>query len=867
MIDCFRGGPLPQRCKPVVSFAWKSTCFSLTQRLLKRFIGWSKLPAMTCIAALGTIAPVHAEGSRSLFPGTFGNRANLEWRTGQYVNLLFRRTLLRVVVNPGDVLLLGSSAVGVPNPANGTQGDILVFAPDTVTGAIGQETLPGTPTFSCLNQRTSLNNPTLGAITTRTQELAGPTPIADPATGAPGAGVAGGYVPCFFVPPTPGIYTIVITGPSGLTADTEIAPTGDLANFQTAADQNTSVAAWDVTVRNSLTSTTNLTGRLFTYYLALFTGANNRPLQSTIFALTTDGFIYETSLNGLDPNGFLVYGNRVGFLDSDGTPLNRNIVATDDQLLTVLGGVSIAPPEFPLFFNRPDQAAISALNIPAPSIPVITPGSFQFQGTAGANNSLFTTGGTFSYSANVPHVYELVLSRDGANFDPTNPQNRVLRDTVDAAGAVTVPWNGLDNSGNPFPIGNNYQTRLIIRSGEYHFPLLDVENSLFGSPVYRLLNPPGGICPPQFIAPCVSAFFDDRGYRTANGTIVGPGVNLPLEPNPPGPDSSDFTVGFDTRTAQRSFNNLFGNTKGLDLWTFYPSAAVLTPLNIVATGQADLRLQKTVDRPAAAVGQNVVFTLILSNDGPSPATNVTVLDRLPAGLTFVSAAPSQGTFDPVTGIWTVGTVPVNSTARLQITATLTASGVVRNVAEITGSNEPDPDSTPGNNNPNEDDQTTASLGAPNLRLVKRITAVTRGGVPIAFTNLIDNPADENDNAPGWAQFPPVGVTSVPEPLLSGDQVEYTVYFLSDGFEPALNVNLCDQIPASVSLVENSNQVQLGTVPALPGGVLLSPLAPLPPGNSCRDQANPNGTAIFDLGTLPSTPGNNFGFVRFRVRVN
>ena len=33
-----------------------------------------------------------------------------------------------------------------------------------------------------------------------------------------------------------------------------------------------------------------------------------------------------------------------------------------------------------------------------------------------------------------------------------------------------------------------------------------------------------------------------------------------------------------------------------------------------------------------------------------------VTDLLPAGLTFVSATPSQGTYDSVTGVWTVGTV-------------------------------------------------------------------------------------------------------------------------------------------------------------------------------------------------------------------
>lgn len=799
------------------------------------------------------IASVQAEGSRSLFPNPTGFRANLEWRTGQY-NLLTRRTLLRVYARQGEVILLGSSTVGVNN------GDILVFAPGVVPFApVGQEAVnPAAAAFQCSTQNAL--NPAQGVISDRAQELAGPDTI-------PAGSVANGYTPCVYSAPTTGFYTIAILGPSGANTDNDTPPSGNLTPIQTGVGQDATVAAWDVTVRDSLISATNLPGRLFTYYLALFTGANNRPIDSTVYTLTNDGFLYETGLRGIDPNGFVVYGNRVGFLDADGrTPLNRDVVASDNLLNTVQGGVIIAPPEYPLFFSPPDPEVVAALGIPlAPAIPVITPGSYNFTGTAGSNNSLVATGGSFAYTANVPHIYELIISQDGTNFDPTNPQNRVLRG-VGAIGTQTVTWNGLDNSGTPFPVGNNYPARLVIRAGEYHFPLLDVENSLFGSPTYRLLNPPGGICPPGFAAACTSAFYDDRGYRTSNGSIVGT-VNQPLPGGAPNPPNSNLTIGFDTTSGARAFSG-FGDQKGLDLWTYYPSDALVIPLNIVASTIADLRLAKTVDRPNAKVGESVTFTITLTNDGPATATNVVVSERLAEGLSFGSATASQGTYDQNTGVWTVGSVTSSTNATLQITAVLT-SNAVTNVAQITGSDQPDPDSTPNNNELGEDDQAQVVLGSPNFRLVKRITAIERRGDRTPFNTVIDDPNDPNDTAPGWAALPPVGTPQIDPatPLRSGDQVEYTIYFLSDGGAPVSDVSLCDQIPPGASFVPASNRVAIGNDSPTPEGTVFSPLAPLPSENACTNQTNPNGSVIFDLGTISNLPPTHVGFVRFRVRIN
>ena len=66
-------------------------------------------------------------------------------------------------------------------------------------------------------------------------------------------------------------------------------------------------------------------------------------------------------------------------------------------------------------------------------------------------------------------------------------------------------------------------------------------------------------------------------------------------------------------------------------------------------------LTKTVSDATPNVGDTITFTVTLTNTGPDAATGVQVTDLLPAGLTFVSADPSQGTYTAATGLWDVGT--------------------------------------------------------------------------------------------------------------------------------------------------------------------------------------------------------------------
>ena len=117
-----------------------------------------------------------------------------------------------------------------------------------------------------------------------------------------------------------------------------------------------------------------------------------------------------------------------------------------------------------------------------------------------------------------------------------------------------MAWDGKDNGGNDFPVGTNYPVRARLHNGEYHFPMIDAENSTKGGPSFTLLNPPGGTCPFGNAA-CTTAFYDDRGYHTvgSSGTTSGtPGTAL-CGINPPAPDHSDPETGYISTSTQRAY--------------------------------------------------------------------------------------------------------------------------------------------------------------------------------------------------------------------------------------------------------------------------------------------------------------------------
>ena len=113
---------------------------------------------------------------------------------------------------------------------------------------------------------------------------------------------------------------------------------------------------------------------------------------------------------------------------------------------------------------------------------------------------------------------------------------------------------------------------------------------------------------------------------------------------------------------------------------------------------ADLNLVKFVDNATPNVGDIVTFTIRVTNEGPNDATGVSVEDVVPTGYDVVNVQ-NGGVLAGSTITWSGKNIPNGGAIDLTFTAEVLAPGPgidFNNVAEITGSDQFDDDSTPGN---------------------------------------------------------------------------------------------------------------------------------------------------------------------------
>ena len=86
----------------------------------------------------------------------------------------------------------------------------------------------------------------------------------------------------------------------------------------------------------------------------------------------------------------------------------------------------------------------------------------------------------------------------------------------------------------------------------------------------------------------------------------------------------------------------------------------------------------------------------MDNNGAAQATNVTLTDLLPAGLTATAnnGVASQGSYDAATGIWTIGTIANGDSAMLTLEGIVDVGeggNTISNITTAASGDQPDPD--------------------------------------------------------------------------------------------------------------------------------------------------------------------------------
>lgn len=228
------------------------------------------------------------------------------------------------------------------------------------------------------------------------------------------------------------------------------------------------------------------------------------------------------------------------------------------------------------------------------------------------------------------------------------------------------------------------------------------------------------------------------GYTVNNVTVTSgqynPNINWTNFSLNPG-QSATLTANVTVRSSGTYLNTAsITSSSVIDTVSSNNTASATTTPNAVS----DLSITKTVNNATPLVGSNVVFSIVVSNNGPSNATGVNVQDLLPSGYTFVSFTATSGNYNSTTGIWNIGNMLLNSTRTLTITATARQTGNYLNTATVSG-NEIDTNTTN-----NSASALTNPVNIADLAVLKTVSNTTPlVGTNVTFTINVTNNGPSN----------------------------------------------------------------------------------------------------------------------------
>lgn len=414
-----------------------------------------------------------------------------------------RKTVVKVYLKDGELLYMGSSVHDSRMDLDGK-----------LTGSVtGDDIVLTLPDGSQKGFDVKQND--VGYISNHTQEKNGPRLNADDQNDT------SKYKPLYYQATAPGTYTVEFHSQTGLNNKNNPTPCRVDAAWN---QMDTYVAAWDLTVvglKSDNSGTEVKSGRAWADYLSLNTGSGSAAADLDVHVLTNDGYVYKVDMSKIAPGGFIFFANNMGFTTRGGTPysLYHSFYSEKDDLSDIETGnnVTVHKPfyketntqeTYKIFFNKPNddligttvrkdvntaEAAVSDLSYKG-----FTEGMSRYgQGGVFTFNSKNATSVTLKIDLNAE--IEALKKQDGhdSTVDEYKGSGIIELNGSVSDGINHFKWDGRDSSGQYVPVGiyaDSSQQRKVevsykAKSGEIHFPLIDVEGILGGIKVQRITNP------------------------------------------------------------------------------------------------------------------------------------------------------------------------------------------------------------------------------------------------------------------------------------------------------------------------------------------------------------------------------------------
>ncbi len=214
-------------------------------------------------------------------------------------------------------------------------------------------------------------------------------------------------------------------------------------------------------------------------------------------------------------------------------------------------------------------------------------------------------------------------------------------------------------------------------------------------------------------------------------------------------------------------------------------------LDFLLTPQVDLQIEKTVGSPTVTAGNQVTYTLQVTNNGPATSNNVVVVDNLPDFMTIVSVTATPDGTVTQTG---------NATGEIQVTYPSLASGATRTITVV------------------------ASVPAGQAAQADVINSATVDGDGVDTNTQNDSDQVEVDVVRSAVLT--ITKTDAPDPTAIGQPLNYQIIVTNTGPSTATNVQILDTLPAGLDFdsvtttagtaVESSGQITVN-VPTLAVG--------------------------------------------------